>query len=109
MLALSTVVPRYDSQTEHIPPLEKNGPRTLQHAETRYLDNGQLVTTVVGVCMLMKHDGMDLQGFAGFVFKGYDLPYPLCPLLGECLHYNSTARARIMCEPFTDPDFQEVW
>ena len=42
------------------------------------------VTTIVGVCMLMEHDGMDLAGFMRWLFEGEPLPYPLCPLLGEC-------------------------
>jgi len=38
------------------------------------------VTTVVGVCMVMKHDGMDIDGWAKFLFEDRMLPYPLCPL-----------------------------
>ena len=42
------------------------------------------VTCVVGVCMVMKHDGMDLGGWWHFVAKGEPAPYLLCPFLGEC-------------------------
>merc|ERR1719247_2654769 len=38
------------------------------------------VTTVVGICMVMKHDGMDIDGWVKFLFGNGRLPYPLCPL-----------------------------
>merc|ERR1712196_481156 len=38
------------------------------------------VTTVVGVCMVMKHDGMDIDGWAAFLFGEEGLPYPPCPV-----------------------------
>eukprot|EP00929_Paragymnodinium_shiwhaense_P058403 TRINITY_DN29244_c0_g1_i3.p1 TRINITY_DN29244_c0_g1~~TRINITY_DN29244_c0_g1_i3.p1 ORF type:complete len:535 (+),score=35.04 TRINITY_DN29244_c0_g1_i3:109-1713(+) len=37
-------------------------------------------TTIVGVCMVMKHDGMDIDGWMNFVLDGVGSPYPLCPL-----------------------------
>lgn len=44
------------------------------------------ITTVVGVCMVKKHDGMDFKGWIGWAFEGKDVPYPLCPAwLDECL------------------------
>ena len=38
------------------------------------------VTTIIGVCMVMKHDGMALEGWVNFVFNGAMIPYPLCPI-----------------------------
>jgi hypothetical protein len=38
------------------------------------------VTTIVGVCMVMKHDGMTVEGWMNFVFNGAMIPYPLCPI-----------------------------
>ena len=49
------------------------------------------MTTIVGVCMLMKHDGMDLEGWAAVLIKGDEPRYPLCPLLGECFAYNASS------------------
>lgn len=49
------------------------------------------MTTVVGVCMLMKHDGMDLEGWAAVLIKGVEPRYPLCPLLGDCFAYNASS------------------
>ena len=34
--------------------------------------------------MLMTHDVMTLEGWVVMVLKDYDLPYPLCPMMGEC-------------------------
>lgn len=49
------------------------------------------MTTIVGVCMLMKHDGMDLEGWAAVLTKGHEPRYPLCPLLGDCFAYNASS------------------
>eukprot|EP00929_Paragymnodinium_shiwhaense_P058407 TRINITY_DN29244_c0_g3_i2.p1 TRINITY_DN29244_c0_g3~~TRINITY_DN29244_c0_g3_i2.p1 ORF type:complete len:556 (+),score=48.06 TRINITY_DN29244_c0_g3_i2:88-1755(+) len=37
-------------------------------------------TTIVGVCMVMKHDGMDIDGWMGFLLDKAGMPYPLCPI-----------------------------
>ena len=74
------------------------GNRSLQHLFIMTLGS---MTTVVGVCMLMKHDGMDLRGWVGVAFKGYDLPYPLCPMLGECLQFNVTNFVPASCDSGT--------
>ena len=42
------------------------------------------VTTIVGVCMVMKHDGMmPHEGWVAYAFDGAMIPYPLCPLWME--------------------------
>ena len=38
------------------------------------------MTTVVGVCMLMKHDGMDAAGILEWAFNSTEFPYPLQPV-----------------------------
>jgi hypothetical protein len=38
------------------------------------------ITTVVGVCMLMKHDGMDAEGVLRWAFEGRAFPWRLQPL-----------------------------
>ena len=49
------------------------------------------VCTVVGVCMVMKHDGMELLGWWNWLANGALPPYPLCPFLGKCWQFaNST-------------------
>ena len=58
------------------------------------------VTTVVGVCMVMRHDGMDLKGWSSFVLDGADPPYPMCPMLGKCYQHVS-ASAEFICENIT--------
>jgi hypothetical protein len=30
--------------------------------------------------MVMKHDGMTVEGWMNFVFNGAMIPYPLCPI-----------------------------
>jgi hypothetical protein len=72
-----------------------SGNQNLQHLFILTLGS---VTTIVGVCMLMKHDGMDLRGWVGVVFKGNDLPYPLCPMLGECLQFHVAEFASTSCD-----------
>jgi hypothetical protein len=50
------------------------------------------MTTVCGVCMVMKHDGMTLEGWVDWV-RGGDMPYQLCPgfsFESECLPLNTT-------------------
>eukprot|EP00929_Paragymnodinium_shiwhaense_P058406 TRINITY_DN29244_c0_g2_i1.p1 TRINITY_DN29244_c0_g2~~TRINITY_DN29244_c0_g2_i1.p1 ORF type:complete len:518 (+),score=38.55 TRINITY_DN29244_c0_g2_i1:66-1619(+) len=37
-------------------------------------------TTIVGVCMVMKHDGMDIDGWTSYLLDGAGMPYPLCPM-----------------------------
>ena len=39
-----------------------------------------VVTTIVGVCMVMKHDGMDIEGVMNCLFEDKDFPYPLDPV-----------------------------
>ena len=63
-------------------------------------------TTIVGVCMVMRHDGTDLAGWWRFVAHGALAPCPLCPMLGECLpsinvtepYVNLTAAAADICD-----------
>ena len=56
------------------------------------------VNTVVGVCMLMKHDGMSFRGWVGWA-KGANLaPYPLCPMLGECYAHDGNFTAAPHCD-----------
>ena len=74
------------------------GYQSLQHLFILTLGS---VTTVVGVCMLMKHDGMDLRGWVGVFVKGNDIPYPLCPMLGECLQFNATKFTPTLCDEGT--------
>jgi hypothetical protein len=50
------------------------------------------VTTICGVCMVMKHDGMTLKGWVEWL-RGNDMPYELCPGLSfesECIARNAT-------------------
>ena len=39
-----------------------------------------VVTTIVGVCMVMKHDGMDMDGLTKWLFLNETFPYDLTPV-----------------------------
>ena len=47
-----------------------------------------MVTTIVGVCMVMEHDGMNLEGLSVLTFDGQGCPYRLSPPAGFMLFWD---------------------
>jgi hypothetical protein len=71
-------------------------------------------TTIVGVCMVMKHDGMDLAGWAKFTAASIGSqnmtapPYKICPFLGECYGDSDLQNLTVGSKSMVNQDYDIV-